>query len=206
MIHYFVSMDGLEEIESALGMVKDKSKYVLRAAINNAAKEVEKRMVTEAKNRYVIKGGKSAIKEANDIKKATVSNSAAIIEARGAPLDLMEYKVSPRTYFPGSKGAPSVIKAKTLRSGELKEIALQPNASKDKYKGFVVKFSSGHISFAQRVPGTRMRRRPEKEAIRELYAISKPKAEEVVFENSIDSDVDTILMKHIQEQMQKFIK
>ena len=51
MITYVVRMDGLEEIERALGMVKDKSKYVLRAAINETAKEVEKKMVAEAKNR-----------------------------------------------------------------------------------------------------------------------------------------------------------
>lgn len=206
MIHYVANMDGLEEIESALGMMKDKSKYVLRAAINNAAKEVEKRMVTDAKNRYVIKGGKSAIKEANKIKKATVSNLAAIIEAKGAPLDLTEYKVSPQTYFPGSKGAPSWIRAKTLRSGKLKRMALQPGSSKDKYKGFVVKYSNGHIAFAERVPGTRMRGRPEKEAIRSLYATSKPKAEEVVFKNSIVNDVNTILMRNIQEQIQRFLK
>lgn len=206
MIQYVFDMDGLEEIESALGMMKDKSKYVLRAAINNTAKEVEKRMVTEANERYAIKGGKKSIREANKTKKATVSNLAAIIEAKGAPLDLTKYKVSPATYFPGSRGAPSWIKAQVLKSGKPKRMALRPGASGDKYKGFVVKFSSGHIAFAERVPGTSMRGRPEKEAIRTLYAISKPKTEEVVFKENIDSDVNMILMQNIQEQIQRFLK
>lgn len=52
MIHYHVEMQGLTEIESALGVAKDKSKMVLRSAINNAAKQTEDRMVTEAKTRY----------------------------------------------------------------------------------------------------------------------------------------------------------
>ena len=205
MSQYMISMHGLGEIESALGMAKDKSKYVLRAAINNSAKEIEQRMVTGAKERYAIKGGKSSIRQANSIKKATVSNLSAMIEAKGAPLDLTEYKVSPATYFPGSKGAPSWIKAKALKSGKVKKMALRPEASRDKYKGFVVKFASGHIAFAERVPGTRMRNKPEKEAIRALYSLSKSKAEEFVFKNNIESDVNTLLMKNIQEQIQRFL-
>ena len=42
MIHFFVEMQDLTEIEKALGMQKDKSKMVLRSAINQTAKETKK--------------------------------------------------------------------------------------------------------------------------------------------------------------------
>ena len=204
MITYVVRMDGLEEIERALGMVKDKSKYVLRAAINETAKEVEKKMVAEAKNRYDVKGGKRSFKQINKIKKARVSNLVAIIEARDKSSELVDYKVSPPTYFPGSKGAPKWISAKVLRQNRLRHMALLPGNSGDKYKGFVVRYKSGHIAFANRVPGSTMREK-NKEKIESLYSMPKPNAEGVAYGLEVDPDVYDILARNIQQQIDRFL-
>lgn len=210
MIHYVINMDGLEEIESALGMAKDKSKLVLRAAINNSAKEVERRMLKDASKRYALhEGGMKAYKAVTKTSKARTGNLQAIITAKDkAALDLYEYKLSDRALYPGGRGAPKWLKAKQLKGEKLKRLALRPGGGGDQYKAFVVKYngSSGHTAIAQRVPGTHMKGKPEKEAIRSLYATSKPKAEEVVYKMNIDADVHSILMRNIQEQIARFVK
>ena len=45
MIHLQVEMQDLTEIESALGMMRDRSKYVLRAAVNDTAGQTVKLLV-----------------------------------------------------------------------------------------------------------------------------------------------------------------
>lgn len=205
MIHYLINMDGLEEIEAALGKAKDKSKYVLRAAINNSAKEVEKRIAKGAGQKYARQqGGMKPYRAVNSIKKARVGNLAAVIIAKDGPSELYDYKMNDRTYYPGSKGAPSWIKAKQLKRSRLKKLSAQSTGT-DKHKAFVVKYHSGHLAIAERVPGTHMKGRPEKEAIRSLYATSKPKAEEKVFKTSIDPEMHGILMRNIQTQIERFL-
>lgn len=205
MIHYLINMDGLEEIEAALGKAKDKSKYVLRAAINNSAKEVEKRMAKGAGQKYARQqGGMKPYRAVNSIKKARVGNLAAVITAKDGPSELYDYKMNDRTYYPGSKGAPSWIKAKQLKRSRLKKLSAQSTGT-DKHKAFVVKYHSGHLAISERVPGTHMKGRPEKEAIRSLYATSKPKAEEKVFKTSIDPEMHGILMRNIQTQIERFL-
>lgn len=206
MMHYCINMDGLEEIEAALGKAKDKSKYVLRAAINDSAKEVANRMMRGAGSRYARNDrGMKPYRPVTKIDKAKIGRLAAIIDVRDKSSDLYEYKLSDRTYYPGSKGAPKWIKAKQLRSGSLKRIAARPGDAGDKYKGFVVKYHSGHLAIAERVPGTSMKGHPEKEAIRSLYATSKPKAEETVFKHTIDPEMYDLLMRNIQSELVRFL-
>lgn len=206
-IHYVVNMDDLTQIESALGMMKDKSKMVLRTAINNTAKQVEQRMSKETKQTYRYKNVRvSDIREANTIKKAKTSNLVAIIEARGTPNELLDFRVRPNNYFPGGKGAPEWVKAKGRADTSLKEIAREPESEGDKYKGFVVRFKNGHLAMVERVPGKHMRNNPQKEAIEALYSIATPKMEEVVYLEKVDEDVEGLLMRNIQEQIQRYMR
>ena len=199
MIHYLISLDDLQGFEAMLGSSKNKSRYILRAAINNSAKEVKKRLERDAAKRYALnQGGQAAYRQINKIKKATIGNLAAIVEAKDGPIELFKYKVNDRTYYPGGVGAPKQIKAKALKKSPYKPLA-NPG-----YKAFVVKYKSGHISVAERVPGSSMRGR-HKEAIRSLYAISKPKSEETVYKIGIAKDMQDILIKHVQAQMEHFL-
>lgn len=203
MIHFQVEMQDLTKIEAALGMTRDKSKIVLRSAINNAAKQIEKNMVKETKGRYIFK---KDIKSANSIKKATARNIQAVITARGRPNELYDFQVKPPTYYPGSKGAPEWIMARGKNESEFARIAARPDASGDKYKGFVVKYHSGHLALAERVPGKRMRSNPKKEAIESLYSLATPKMEEVVYTDEIHEDVMDILEKSIETQIYKSMR
>lgn len=203
MIHFQVEMQDLTKIEAALGMTRDKSKIVLRSAINNAAKQIEKNMVKETKGRYVFKRD---IKSANSIKKATTRNMQAIITVRGTANELYDFQVRPQTYYPGSKGAPSWIKARGKKSGKLRRIAARMGSGGDQYKGFVVKYHSGHLAFAERVPGKKMRSDPKKEAIETLYSLATPKMEEVVYMDEIHEGVMDLLEKSIETQIYRYMR
>ena len=214
MIHFHVDMQDLTEIEAALGMVKDKSTMVLRSAINDTAKQIEKRMSRDAKSKYKYKSGRVAdIRAFNKIKKATAGNMTAMIESVGTANDLLDFVVKPSDYFPGGKGAPTWIKARGKRNGRFTRLARNPSAAGDKYKGFVVKFDSGHLAVVERVPGKYMRQKhvnrkyggQKKEALEALYSIATPKMEEVVYRDNIADDMYDILQENIQKQMLRYL-
>lgn len=205
-ISFHVEMQDLTEIEAALGMMKDKSKMVLRSAINNAAKQTEKRLVDEASDRYKFQGKKTGIRKANTIKKAKVSDMTAIIEAKGPANELLDFEVKPRTYYPAGRGAPRWVKSRGRKDSSLTRVAKFPNASGDKYKGFVVKFKSGHLAMVERVPGQRMKSKPHKEALESLYSIATPKMEEVVYRDEIADDMYDLLQQNIQTQIIRYLK
>lgn len=210
MIHFLINMEGLHEIEAALGKAKDKSKVVLRKAINDAAKEVEKRMAKGASKRYARNdSGMTPYREVTTISKAKVGNLSAIIKVVDGPSELYEFSLNDRTYYPGSKGAPRWIKGKQLKTGRLLKLAARPNAGRDKYKAFVVEYNGPkggkHRAVAERVPGTHMTDNPKKEKIRSLFATSKPKSEEYVFKQDIEADVQDMLIRNIQLEINRFL-
>ena len=80
------------------------------------------------------------------------------------------------------------------------------DSNDDKYKGFVVKYHSGHLAFAERVPGKKMRSNPKKEAIESLYSLATPKMEEVVYMDKIHDDVMDLLEKSIETQIYRYMR
>lgn len=207
MIGYKVSIDGLRELEEDIGMAKDKTRNILKAAINNTAKDIENRMSGGAKKRYTLQGGKSAYHKANEIKKASVNKLQATIIAKSRAEDTLNFTVRPNTYIPGSVGAPDYRKARTLRGAKLTTMALRKNSSGDEYRAFVVRYPrTGHYALAERVPGSHMKSKPWKEALKSLYGTTKAKGEEIVYKQSIDKDVYSILSEQIRLQIPRFVK
>lgn len=210
--YFHVEASNLKEIEDALGpKAKDKAKVVLKAAINNAAKQIDKQMINETKKKYRYHRGQSGgvantvedLKRANTVQKAKVKDMTAVVEVKGAVNELLGFRVSPMIYVPGG-GYPEWYKASARRGESMKKVALRPGAAGDKYKGFIVKYKSGHYALAQRVPGKKMRSNPHKEAIKSLLSISEPKAEEIVYRDEIQKDIHDILQRNIQEQIRRF--
>lgn len=207
MIHFQVEMQDLTQIEAALGMMKDKSKMVLRTAINNAAKQTENSMVDGAKSRFRYKSGtKGDIRAANKITKAKTSALYAMVEAQGPVNELLDFMVRPSTYFRGGRGAPKWVKVRARRDSSLAKLALRPGASGDQYKGFVIRYRNGHLAIAQRVPGKRMRSNYRKEAVKSLYSSSTPKMEEIAYNEDVSGKVNDMLHRNIQEQIQRLLK
>lgn len=205
MIHFFVEMQDLTEIEKALGMQKDKSKMVLRTAINNTAKDTVKLLADEANREYYIPKGK--VKKTLSIKKATAGKLEAIVRSDGPINELYDFRVRPKGYNPSNR-PPGGHTGNVRRDKSPSRLYLKPNASTDKYKAFVVKYSSGHITVAQRVPGSHMKGKPWKEGIKTLYSPSTPNMlgyEQGVY-GVVEPEMYDMLQKNIQEQILRYTR
>lgn len=201
MIHFLVDMDSLREIEADLNITKDKSRMVLRNAINRTAARLKKRLPEEAEERYQVKR-KSSLRKDIKVKKARVSDLVAIVSSKGKPMDVYDFNVNPRPYNPRNRPRLG-HKANVVRENLPKFLMLRPNAARDKYRGFVVRYKNGHISVAQREPGTRMRSNPKKEAIKNLYSLSVPAmlSYEMGVYGKLSEETQGFLLEEIRRQM-----
>lgn len=207
MITYQVNMDDLLEIENYLDMARDKSKLVLRSAINDTAKDTMKLLLDETSRRYVIK--RAQIKKSMGLSKATTGNLSAVIAVVSPTTELYDSKVSPRKYVHPRdfEHKPRYYKGKVLRNSALSKLILKPGSSRDKYKAFVVKYQSGHITIGQRVPGKRMKSKPKKEFVKTLLAPSIPTMmgnEKGVF-GVVEPQMYNLLSEHIARRIEKHL-
>lgn len=206
MIHYQVEMQDLTQIESALGMMKDKSKLVLRAAINQTAKDTVVLLVDEAATEYYVKS-KTHVRKTLDRKNATVGNLVALVTSTGKTTELYDFKVSPRSYAPRNRpraGHTGNVKM----TNPAKNLYLRPEAAGDKYKAFTVRFKNGHKSVAQRIPGSHMKSEPWKEAIKNLHSTSVPAmlGNESGVYGVVEPKMYGLLQRNMQEQIQRLLK
>lgn len=205
MIHFQVEMEDLTRIESALGMMKDKSKMVLRTAINNTAKQTVTLLVDEANREYHIT--KAKVRKTITTKKATTGNLVALITSSEPVNELYDFKVKPRTYIRGG-GVPGGYKGNVRRDKPASKLVLKPGASRDKYRAFVVQYKSGHITVGQRVPGKRMKSDSSKEFVKTLLSPSTPNMlgyEQGVY-GVVKPQMYDLLQQNIQTQIQRFLR
>ncbi|BBF42001.1 hypothetical protein lbkm_0683 [Lachnospiraceae bacterium KM106-2] len=162
MIVVKIDQSELSKIEKDLGNFSKKSKYVLKKAINQTAKETRKDLLNAARTKYAVKVGR--FNSAAKIKNASIGSLIATIYATGSPLEIKDFRVSPGSY--GKK--VKVAKGKVYRVGSL--VPLQ----KGTLKAFVAKFKSGHVSVVERVPGKKMKSNQTKDALKKLFSPSVP--------------------------------
>lgn len=204
MIHFQVDMQDLTRIESALGMMKDKTKYVLRAAVNATAKQTVTLLTDEANREYYI--SKARVRKTLSVRNATVGTLTAVVTSAETVNELYDFKVSPKTYIRGG-GVPGGYKGNVRRDKSAADLVLKPGASGDQYKAFVVRYQSGHITVGQRVPGKQMKSKPDKEFVKSLLSPSTPNMlgyEEGVY-GVVEPQMYDLLQRNIQEQMQRFL-
>lgn len=204
MIHFQVDMQDLTRIESALGMMNDKTKYVLRAAINATAKQTVTLLTDEANREYYI--SKAKVRKTLSVKNATVGTLTAIVTSAEPVNELYDFRVSPRTYIRGG-GVSGGYKGNVRRDKNAARLVLKPGAASDQYKAFVVKYQSGHITVGQRVPGKQMKSKPDKEFVKSLLSPSTPNMlgyEEGVY-GVVEPQMYDMLQRNIQEQIQRFL-
>jgi len=140
-----------EEVEKALGDLKDETPKVLRSALSTTARKVRKQVVAEAKSRYAYQdSGEWANSNKGAIKlKAKTKRDAFYtrLVSTGPMNELLDFMVSPAAYAPRSR--PDAIKAKVLSAGALKILGDTP-------KPFITKFKSGHIAVVRRTGKKRL--------------------------------------------------
>ncbi|MDE7299921.1 MAG: hypothetical protein K2N94_14060 [Lachnospiraceae bacterium] len=208
MIHFRVDMQDLTKMESALGMARDKSGYVLRAAINATAKQTVTLLTEEANREYQI-SQPSRIAKTMSLDKATLRKLTATVTSKGRVNELYNFMVNPRRYVRGG-GVPGGYSAHSRRGASYRNIALKQNAAggEDPYRAFVVKYKSGHKTLAQRRPDRRMKKNPDKEFVKTLFAPSVPNMlgnEKGVY-GVVEPQIYDLLQQNIQEQIHRFLK
>ena len=129
-----------QTIQRALGDLKGQSRKVLKAVVNDTAKQARTDLANKTKEVYT--GKKGPVTKAMDIRKATVSNPTATINVTSAQLELRDF----RTRSSAQSGVAAKVKAK----GPMK--AVQSKRA-HKAKAFIVTFESGHKTIAQRQEG-----------------------------------------------------
>lgn len=191
MITFEYDGDTLAKVEKKLGSLKADAPKALKNAINATAKQARKELAQEAQKTYVVKSG--GFNKAMTIKNATAGSLEAVIKAKGAPMPLKDFKVSPATPRTGA-ARPSVVKAKVLRASGMKGL------QKGDIKAFVVKFKSSHVDVAQR-------KGPPRLPIKTLYSNSIPKMlgnEKRVFK-VVKPNIDKNLQANIDKQVSKIL-
>lgn len=180
----------LRKIEAQLNdLPKGKAKKVLKTAINKTAAESTKMLLKKAQETFAIKSGgfKGKSGAALKTKKATTSKLTATLNSEGTPIELFKFKTSPSKFLPQrhEKG-DSETKGKVKKKNTLSVLEI------DDRMAFVVQFSNGHTSIAQR---TTKKRFP----IKTLYSISVPQM------IGDEDEVYGLVEPHIEEMLQKFV-
>lgn len=168
-------------------------------------------MVAKAKTRYAVNAaGRRHLKDLVQRKKA--SNSSLMAELHIAKMrnDLGYFKTSPAvpTHFTGMdfKDGPSVWKAKVLKSSGMKTLPGAGGMS----KGFLVKFSSGHVGMVQRRIGSKSshtrtakgykRWTNAKGNVEKLVTMGSPSA--TAMHHTIWPEVEPSVEEYLQERLQ----
>lgn len=201
MIYYRVDMQSLMAIERDLGMVKDKSKVALKSAINRTAAELRKRLMKGVREEYRLSGKNSkAMTAATKVKKATAARLSADLTVSSRIGELYDFQVSPKAYYRGGVGAPKWVKGRVKRAAALERLSSDP-----KHKAFVVRYRSGHLTVAERVPGKTMRN-GVKEALKTLYSPSITKMEEMVYKAGLDGKIEDMLAEQCRASVERLLK
>lgn len=195
MTEFKIDDNELKKIEERFGNMNNDAKDVLKKAINNTAKKARLRITKQAQMTYSARQGR--FNKHMKIQNARKTNLIAVIRAAGEATELMDYKTSP-TRVPNPKSRPDVTKAKVLRESSMKDL------EKGDIKAFIVRFKSGHVSVAQRVPGERMKSNPKKERLRKLLSPSIPQM--LGNEKKVYDTVQPHIYNDLQENINRHIE
>ncbi len=182
----------LLKIEQSLGSLKSKAPGVLSKAINETAKDARTSLAKKAQGSYEVKSSKFS--KVMTLKNASAGRLTAQLRAKGSPMELKDFKVSPAT-VPAFDARPDVTKGKVLKSSSMKPLQM------GNLKAFVAKFKSGHVSVVQR-------KGPQRLPVKKLLSPAIPQmlgSEKQVF-GVIRPDIEKNLQKNIGIQIEKLLK
>lgn len=148
-----ISVEGIEEVQKALGELGAKTPAVTKVAVNRTARYARKLMIQKAKARYAVNAaGKKHLNDLVQRKKATNRNITAELHIESLRNDLGYFQSQPNQAFMGMDAfsAPNVFTARVLKESPMKALAGTARLS----KGFLLVFKSGHVGMVQRVIGS----------------------------------------------------
>lgn len=223
----YVEQEVYDRLNSRLKDMTEKMPAVMKGTINDTAKEARGRILKKAKENYVVK--ENRFNRAMSIEYATERHWGAVIETKGNPLPLYDFRIRK------NRGI-TAAKAKVLTNSSLKELTLKGADNGKDLKAFVQKVkkgkSKGHYGIFQRIPSNereelqrridkekkkkvirnndlieRLGKRVRKRYIRQLYSLSIPQMVEgekvyPMAEKAISEGLRENLEKHIALMME----
>ena len=180
-----------EEIERALGDLKDETPKVLRSALSNTARRVRRQVVKEAAKRYDYQddGVWKASNAGAIMLKAKAKGDAFYtrLVSSGPMNELMDFMVTPSAYNPDQR--PAAHKSKVLSTGALKVLGEKP-------KPFVTRFRSGHIAIVQRKTEKRL----------PVHSLLAPSVPSMVQNAGLRVTAEELMANELPVQIQKAIQ
>lgn len=193
MIVFTVDDNGMiNTIAKQLGEYSSKAPTVLKQALNATAKDARTLLAEQAKDIYVVQ--KSKFNKAMTIKNASTAKMEALITATGKPLELIDFKASPKKPSTGTQ-RPDITTGKVLTSSSMKRLEVGG------IKAFVAQFSSGHVSIVQR-------RGAERLPVKKLLSPSIPKmiGNETEVYGKVKPEIASMLEANIRKYIAKTIE
>lgn len=115
-----VSITGMQEVLEKLAKLEQSdAKKVLKAAVNDTAKEAKTILADRAYKVYHRK--RQGLNDSMTIKKATVASPSSVVYSRGRIQEPLDYKARPTT-IAEQQGRKLAAKVQILRSGGLKSL------------------------------------------------------------------------------------
>lgn len=211
-----ITVEGLDDVSTALGSLKSKTPAAVKVAINATAREARKLMIAKAKARYAVNtAGMRRLKELKQQRKATNTSLYAelFIKSR-LRNDLGYFKTNPPypTHFTGTawRQGPSVWKGKVLKNSSMKPLPGEGN----KAKAFLAEFKSGHVGMVQRIVGSSSdhivtksgapRWRNRQGNVEKLVTLGSPSATAMhrTIWMDVEPDVELFLLNRLEQQVQ----
>lgn len=152
-----ITVEHLDDVARALGRLRSKTPAAAKVAINATAREGRKLMIARARARYAVNAaGQRHLKELQQKQRATNSSLSATLFISTMRNDLGYFQSRPSKPFMGRDvmNAPEHVKARVLKSSPMDKLTGKGKLS----KGFLLKFSNGHVGMVQRVEGSSSRR------------------------------------------------
>lgn len=173
-----------EQVEKTLGDLKGKTPAALKVAINRTARQARAMMLDDVKERYDLNAaGRRLIQDLKQRKRATNRSLEARLgitqnDPGAFRADLGYFRTSPSKPYMGNAvwNAPEYFQARVLKGSPMGNLGGNGRLS----KGFLVKFSSGHVGMVQRDPQERTdhpkpsRWRNKDGFVEKLYTMSSP--------------------------------
>ena len=212
-----IIVSGTEDVQRALGDLKNKTPAAVKVTINATARQARKLMIAEAKARYAVNAkGQQHLKDLVQRKKATNTSLNAEIHIASMRNDLGYFKYSPTGIFTGRDvftKAADVVVAKVLKASGMKPLSGDGAHS----KGFLIKYKSGHIGMGQRLIGSNSDRevtetgyprwRNADGKIEKVQTMGSPSATAMhhTIWPIVEPDVEDYLQARLNEQVQKVL-
>lgn len=184
-----------DKISKRLASIPKDAPKILATALNQTARDAQKLLLKEAKDKYTIKPkyfnkGSQGLQ----IRKATTRTLSAMLDSKGAPINIYNFKI---------RATETSTRASVKKGGGMKNLLIGNRWA------FVQTMKSGHTGVFQR---ERERDNPGDSkigrhglGIHEKFSLSVPQMignEEEVY-GKLEPEIGEILQKHVEEQIQK---